>query len=97
MSEKRETEDEEKIVEERFYTIPLKQAWIAPIKKRTPRGLRLIKGFVKKHMKVEDPVITQEVNEHLWKMGIEGLPRRIRVRITRNADGVVKVRLAKGE
>jgi len=97
MSEREEAEEKEKIVEERVYTIPLKQSWIAPIKKRTPRGVRLIRGFVRKHMKVEDPIITQEVNEHLWKRGVEGLPRRVRVRVTRNADGVVKVRLVKGE
>ena len=97
MSEGEEAEEGEEIVEERIYTIPLKRAWIAPIKKRTPRGVRLVRSFVKKHMKVDDPIITKEVNEHLWKRGIEGLPRRVRVRITKNADGVVKVRLVKGE
>ena len=85
------------IVEERIYTIPLKKAWIAPIKKRVPRGIRLIKSFVKRHMKVEDMIITQEVNEHLWKKGIEGLPRRIRVRLTKDADDIVTVHLVKGE
>lgn len=97
MSENEKSEEKEEIVEERVYTIPLKQAWIAPIKKRTPRGVRLVRSFVKKHMKVEDPIITQEVNEYLWKRGIEGLPRRLRVRITKNADGIVKVHLVKGE
>ncbi len=97
MSEGEEAKEKEKIVEERIYTIPLKQAWIAPIKKRTPRGVRLIRGFVRRHMKVDEPVLARELNEYLWRMGVEGLPRRVRVRITRDADGVVKVNLAKGE
>jgi large subunit ribosomal protein L31e len=93
----REDADEADVVEERVYTIPLKKAWIAPIKKRVPRGVRMVRAFVQKHMKVEDPVITPEVNEYLWKRGIEGLPRRVRVRITRDGDGVVTVHLVTGE
>lgn len=93
----REEADEEDIVEERVYTIPLRKAWIAPVKKRVPRGVRLVRGFVQKHMKVEDPIITPEVNEYLWKRGIEGLPRRVRVRVTRDGDGIVTVHLVQGE
>jgi len=93
----REEEDEGEIVEERIYTIPLKKAWIAPINKRVPRGVRLVRSFVEKHMKIENPIITQEVNEYLWKRGVEGLPRRVRVRITRDVDDIVKVHLVKGD
>jgi len=88
---------EEEIVEERVYTIPLKKAWITPIKKRVPRGVRLVRSFVEKHMKVDNPIITPEVNEYLWKRGVEGLPRRVRVRITRDVDDIVKVYLVKGD
>ena len=94
MSNKKEDME---IVEERVYTIPLRDAWIAPIKKRVPRGVRLIRSFIKKHMKTDHPLITQEVNEYLWRRGIEGLPRRVRVRATRDTDGVVWVHLIKGE
>ena len=87
---------DEEIVEERIYTIPLRKAWIAPIKRRVPRGVRLVKSFVQKHMKAEDPIIMPDVNEHLWARGIEGLPRKVRVRITRNVDGIVRVHLVKG-
>jgi large subunit ribosomal protein L31e len=93
----RDEADEENVVEERVYTIPLRKAWIAPIKKRVPRGVRMVRAFVQKHMKVDDPIITPEVNEYLWKRGIEGLPRRVRVRITRDEDGVVTVHLVTGE
>ncbi|UCH01715.1 MAG: 60S ribosomal protein L31 [Candidatus Bathyarchaeota archaeon] len=90
------TEENEDIVEERLYVIPLKQAWIAPIKKRTPRAIRVLKGFIKKHMKIESFIISKEVNEFIWNKGIEGAPRKIRVRVVRNKEGDITVYLAEG-
>ncbi len=88
---------EEDIVEERVYTIPLRRAWIAPIKNRSPRAVRIIQTFLNRHMRPETLVITPEVNEQVWSRGIEKPPRRIRVRATKNKDGVVTVYLAQGE
>ena len=104
----REEVEEEDIVEERFYTIPLKKAWIYPRKKRTPKAARIVKSFVLKHMKVrtevedeeEEPeklVVSNEVNELLWSRGIEKPPRKIRVRVVRDKEGVVTVLPAEGE
>ena len=100
--------EEEEIVEERIYTIPLRRAWIAPRKKRTPRAMRIIKGFVQRHMKVETEVkgeeeeegrlvISNEVNERLWSIGIEKPPRNIRVRAVKDKEGVVTLYLAEGD
>lgn len=94
--EKVKEKKEEEVVEERIYTIPLKHAWIAPIKKRTPRAVGILKSFMKRHMKAESLVISEEVNEYLWGRGIEGAPRKIRVRAARSKDDVVTVYLAKG-
>ena len=98
---------EEDIVEERFYTIPLNKAWISPRKKRAPRAGRIVKSFVLKHMKLhteaeedEEPeklVIDNEVNEKLWSRGIEKPPRKIRVRVVKDKEGVVTVLLAEGD
>ncbi len=103
----RKKEDEEDIVEERFYTIPLRKAWISPRKKRAPRAGRIVKSFVLKHMKVrteaegeeeaERLVIDNEVNEKLWSRGIEKPPRKIRVRVVKDKEGVVTVLLAEGD
>ena len=100
-------EDDEDIVEERFYTIPLRNAWISPRKKRAPKAARIVKKFVLKHMKIriaeeedEEPerlVIDNEVNEKLWSKGIEKPPRKIRVRVIKNTEGVVTVLLAEGD
>ena len=96
-SEKEKTEKkEEDVVEERVYTIPLKHAWIAPTKKRTPRAMKILKEFMTKNMKAESIIISGEVNEYLWSKGIEGAPRRIRVRAVKDKEDVVKVYLAKG-
>ena len=92
-----ERELEEGIVEERIYTIPLRRAWIAPVKKRSPRAVRLIKTFVRKHMKPEVLAIDSTVNEEVWRRGIENPPRKIKVRAAKDKDGVVTVFLAKEE
>ncbi len=105
---KEEEEVEEDIVEERFYTIPLGKAWISQRKKRAPKAVRIVKSFVLKHMKVrteaedeeeeaERLVIDNDVNERLWSRGIEKPPRKIRVRVVKDKEGVVTVRLAEGD
>jgi len=107
-SRRKEREElEEDIVEERFYTIPLRKAWISTRKKRAPRAARIVKSFVLKHMKVrteaegeeeaERLVIDNEVNEKLWSRGIEKPPRKIRVRVVKDKEGVVTVLLAEGD
>ncbi len=104
---KEKDELEEDIIEERFYTIPLRKAWISTRKKRAPRAGRIVKSFVLKHMKVrteaeeeeesEKLVIDNEVNEKLWSRGIEKPPRKIRVRVVKDKEGVVTVLLAEGD
>lgn len=101
--------EEEEIVEERIYTVPLSKAWIMPPNKRAARAVRILRDFLKKHMKLEvrgegeeeeEPkklVITNEVNERIWSRGIEKPPRKIRVRATKDKDGNVTVYLAEGD
>ncbi len=106
----RKKKEEEQVVEERFYTIPLQKALIRPPKKRAPRAMTLIKIFITKHMKLnlkvseeeeeeELPqlIISQEVNEKVWGRGIEKPPRKIKVRVTKDSDGNVSVFLAENQ
>ena len=103
--EKKEIEEE--IVEENFYTIPLRRAWISPRKKRAPRAMRILKSFVRRHMKLrteaegeeeaEKLVISNEVNERIWSRGIEKPPRKLRVRAVRDKEGIVTIYLAEGD
>ena len=106
-AEKERKELEEEIVEEKFYTIPLRRAWISPRKKRAPKSMRVIKSFIKKHMKLraeaegeeeaEKLVISNKVNEKIWSRGIEKPPRKIRVRAVKDKEGVITVHLAEGD
>ena len=89
--------NDEDFVEERVYTVPLDHAWIAPIKKRTPREMRILKEFIMKNMKANTITISKEVNEKLWTEGIEGPSRKIHVRVVKYKDNTVKVHLAEGE
>ncbi len=107
----REVEEEE-FVEERIYTVPLRKAWIVPPNKRAPKAMRLIKAFVTKHMKLEAGreeideeaeeeqrrlLISNEVNERIWRRGIEKPPRRVRIRAAKDKEGNVTVFLAEGD
>jgi len=89
-------EEEEDIVEERIYTVPLSKAWISPRTRHSPRAIRILKSFVMRHMKIDDESIkiTNEVNEKIWDRGIQKPPRKIKVRITKDSEGIVTVHLA---
>jgi large subunit ribosomal protein L31e len=99
MSEEKEKKVEGEIAEERIYTVPLGRAWIMPVTKRAPRAMRILKVFIKRHMKAGDEsiIISNEVNEKIWSRGIEKPPRKIRVRAVKDREGLVTVYLAEGE
>ena len=89
----------EEIVVERLYTIPLGKAYQAVRKRRSKRAVNLVKAFIIRHMKVDDEAdlsIDPTLNEYLWTRGIEKPPRRVRVRATKDRDGLVKVFLVEG-
>ena len=48
-------------------------------------------------MKSESIIIDPKVNELIWRRGIEKPPRRIRVKVSKDEEGVVKVSLAEAE
>lgn len=84
-------EEEIEIVEERVYTIPFRRVWATPRGKRTPRASRMLRDFVRHHMKAEDIQISNEVNEELWARGIKKPPRQIKVRLVKDKEGKVFV------
>jgi large subunit ribosomal protein L31e len=85
---------ETKPVLERIYTVPLGRAWIAPRYRRAEKAVTVLRTFVERHMKPSSVVIDTKVNEAIWSRGIEKPPRRIRVRMAKDDDGVVTVTLA---
>lgn len=90
-----EKEVSEEILEERIYVVPLAKKFIyTPRQKRAEKAIRVLKNFVERHMKPEKIIIDPEVNEKIWERGIQSPPRKIRVRVTKDKEGVVKVFLA---
>jgi len=89
--EAEEPEEEVEIVEERIYTIPFRKAWATPRGKRTPHVVRMLRGFVQRHMKTEDVKISNEVNEQLWARSTKKPPRQITVRLVKDKEGKVIV------
>ena len=88
--EKEEKPEEEiEIVEEKVYTFNLRKAWIAPRQKRTPRAVRMLKQFVKRHMKGEEVLVSKEVNEAMWARGAKKPPRKIRIRAAKDKEGKI--------
>ena len=89
--EEGEGEEEIEIVEEKFYTIPLRYVWLTPRGKRAPRTVRYVREYVTRHMKAEEVAMSNEINEALWSRGINKPPRRIRVRAVKDKEGKVIV------
>jgi large subunit ribosomal protein L31e len=81
----------------RTYTIPLGRAFEAPRYRRSKVAIRLIKEFTERHMKSSQVKITEEVNELIWANGIRRPPRRVKVEMERDEDGLVTVSLAPEE
>ena len=81
---------------ERVYVIPLRDAYRAPRKKRAKVAIRIIREFVKRHLKVEEVKIGNDVNEYVWSHSIEKPPRRVKVKVVKEED-VAEVSLAESE
>jgi len=96
--EREEIEEEEapkeEIIDERIYIIPLAKARKGPRNKRSKKAVRYLREYMMRHFKPESLVITQEVNEKIWERSIQKPPRKLKVRATKNIDGLVVVYLA---
>jgi len=69
--------------------VPLRNAWNITRFKRAPRAMQIIREQVIRHLKVgvdEELYIDPEVNEFIWKRGIENPPRKVRLLVTRHDE-----------
>ena len=78
----------------RVYVVPLGRAFEAPPYRRAKVAIRLIRDFTTRHMKASDVKIKEDVNELIWARGIRKPPRRVRLEMERDEDGLVSVSLA---
>jgi large subunit ribosomal protein L31e len=97
VEEAKPEEEEEEIIDERIYTVPLRKAyWTGSRLNRANRSVRILREFVERHMKPEELLVQPEVNEMIWARGIQKPPRRLRIRATKNSDNLVRIYLAEG-
>ena len=77
----------------RVYTINLGRAWITPEHKRTDRVINMIREFATKHMKSDEIKLEQDLNRQIWSRGKTNPPRKVRVKMVKDEDGMVTVSL----
>jgi large subunit ribosomal protein L31e len=82
---------------ERIYTIPLRNAKKVPRTIRAPRAIREVQNFLKKHMKTEEVKVDATINEKIWERGIQKIPSKIKVKATKDEDGIVEAILAEDD
>ncbi len=85
---------EEEIIDERIYIVPLYKARNGPRTKWAKKSVRYLRKFMTRHFKPEALIISQDVNEKIWSRGISKPPRKIKIRATKNIDGLVVCYLA---
>ncbi len=79
---------------ERTYNVPLRKEYMkAPRWNRTKKAVTALRQFLAKHMKSENVLLSRELNEELWKHGIQNPPHHIKVKVTKDDKGVVKAEL----
>ncbi len=76
-------------MDERIYTIPLRDAFTSSSTRRTRKAVNIVKSFLKKHTKIEDIKLDSKLNEALWDRGIKKPPRRVKVRVVEEDERVV--------
>lgn len=81
---------------ERQYTIPLRKEWLkVPLYRRAEKASRAIKEFLTRHMRAEPENIKigRWLNEQVWQRGIKNPPHKVRVNVSKDDKGIVRVEL----
>ncbi len=79
---------------ERTYNVPLRKEYMkAPRWNRTKKAVIALRQFLAKHMKSEKVQLSKELNEEMWKHGIQNPPHHVKVNAVKDDKGVVKADL----
>lgn len=79
---------------ERTYNVPLRKEYMkAPRWNRTKKAVIALRQFLAKHMKSENVLLSKELNEEMWKHGIQNPPHHVKVNVVKDDKGVVKADL----
>jgi large subunit ribosomal protein L31e len=77
----------------RTYNIPLRSTFVKkPKHSRAKVSMKIIKEFLKKHMKTDQVKLGKHLNEDVWKHGMKNPPHHVKVDVFMD-DGVAKAEL----
>ena len=91
--------EEPKIELEREYIVPLRKGWLkVPEYKRANKAVKTLKEFLAKHMKIYDRdlrkiKIDNILNNEIRFRGMKKPPAKIKVKVKKFEDGIVRVEL----
>ncbi len=72
---------EEKMVKEKIFNIPLREAYKKSVRKRSPYATRILRDYLKQHTKAEEVKIGSKLNEAIWARGMKHPARKVRVKV----------------
>ena len=82
---------------ERIFNVPIRREVVGlPRQKRAPGAVKVLKTFVRRHMKAGESQIWIDppVNERIWARGIQKPPHTIRIRAVKfEEDDLVEISL----
>jgi len=87
------------VVLERENVVPLRKGFQkVPRYKRAKKAIKTLREFIAKHMKVEGRdlgkvKVDKWLNQEIWFRGIKKPPAKIKVKATKDSEGIVKVEL----
>lgn len=81
---------------ERIYNVSLSKVYsIGRHRERARKAIKMVRKFAARHMKTpeEKVVIGMDVNELIWRNGMQRPPRKLRLKMLKDKDGTVMVSL----
>ncbi len=84
---------EAKVVDEKVYTVPLRDVKLSSRARRGDTAISVLRDFVARHSHVagEDVWIDPKVNEIIWSRGRKNVPSKISVKVLKLQDGTAEV------
>lgn len=92
----KKTKKETTVKIEREFNVPLKKAFERTKAKRANKAVNLLKKFMKKNFRISEEkiLVSNLVNEEIWKHGMAHIPRRIKVKAVLEGE-ILRVLLPK--
>ena len=82
---------------ERKYTVSFSKLYaMGRHRERARKAVKMLRKFAARHMKSkeENVVIGNDVNEFIWRNGIQKPPKKVTVKMIKDDDGTVLVSLS---